>query len=125
MQVYSMKYILIADDEPLNREIFSELLEDYYELQIVEDGKACIASIENRKPDLILLDLSMPVIDGLEVCRYIRASQELQDIPVIMVTGHASKESEIESLEAGATEFCSKPFDITTFRDKVAEILAS
>lgn len=119
-----MKYILVADDDALNQDIFTELLEEHYELQMVEDGEACIESIEKRKPDLILLDLSMPVIDGLAVCRHIRASDNLNDIPVIMVTGHASEDIRVKSLEAGATEFCSKPFDIKAFRIMVDEILA-
>ena len=111
-----MKYILIADDEPMNQGIFTELLEDDYELATVDDGGACLESVEQRTPDLLLLDYSMPVIDGLGVCVQLRANEKYREVPIIMVTGHATDEVREKCMAAGATDYLSKPFDVRKFK---------
>lgn len=120
-----MKNVLIADDDPLNQRIFTELLEEDYELSIVEDGEACIESIKQRKPDLLLLDYSMPQLNGLEVCQNLRKDERFQDLPIIIVTGHASQDTHDECIEAGATDFCSKPFELSHFRNMVSKCVSS
>lgn len=105
-----MKYILAADDEAINRDIIEEILEDDYEIKCVEDGAECIESIKLRKPDLLLLDVGMPGVDGLEVCRLLRASDETKDLPIFLLSGYAAKENISTGMEAGANQYISKPF---------------
>lgn len=118
-----MKYILIAEDDRLNQEILKELLDDSYEIALVDDGEACIESVHKRKPDLLLLDYGMPIINGLEVCRMLREADSYREMPIIMVTGHATDDARNECLETGATEFVSKPFDLFAFKKIVDDML--
>ena len=84
-----MKKILIVEDVEMNRDLLYQLLEEDYELTSAEDGRQGLAAAAREKPDLILLDMSLPEIDGLEVARRIRADDELKDIPIIAVTANA------------------------------------
>ena len=114
-----MKYILIAEDEEMNQEILHELLDDDYELSFVEDGAACLESISNRKPDLLLLDVSMPVMNGIEVCQRIRQDKLFLDLPIIMVSGHASGLSSKAGMDVGANAYISKPFSLVDLRNQI------
>lgn len=105
-----MKYILAADDEPVNRDIIEETLEDDYEVVCVEDGLECLKSIEGRIPDLLLLDVAMPGMDGIEVCRKLRADERTTDIPIFMLSGFAANEHIEKGMEAGADKYITKPF---------------
>jgi CheY-like chemotaxis protein len=105
-----MKYILAADDEPMNLEIMEMILMDDYELKCVETGIECLNSIEERIPDLLLLDLLMPEMDGLEVCKHLRAKDKTKDLPIVMVSGCASKEHISNGFKAGVNEYITKPF---------------
>ena len=104
-------YILAADDEPMNLMILAELLEEQYELVCVDNGLECLESVRNRQPDLILMDINMPEMDGIEACRQIKLLKETASLPIIMVSALASG-SEIEAgLAAGADAYISKPFN--------------
>lgn len=104
-------YILAADDEPMNQMILEELLEGDYELVCVDNGVECVESVKKRRPDLILMDINMPEMDGLEACRQIKVQTEMANLPIIMVSALAS-ETEIEiGLAAGGDAYISKPFD--------------
>lgn len=120
-----MKYILIADDEPLNQSVFEEMLLDSYEVSIVDTGQACLDSVQQRRPDLILMDIAMPEMDGITACKYIRENDQTRDIPVILVSAYASKSDRETGLAAGATDYVSKPFDITDLIERIEHILAS
>ena len=118
-----MKYILVTDDEPTNQIILQEALSDEYEVQCADNGNDCLKSIEQRIPDLLLLDLSMPDINGLEVCRILRASDKTVDLPILVLTGHATNEHREMVLQAGASGFIGKPFEITTLYEAIEEYL--
>ncbi|MDH5473356.1 MAG: response regulator [Gammaproteobacteria bacterium] len=105
-----MKYILAADDEPVNREIIEEILADDYEVVCVEDGLQCLQSIAKRVPDMLLLDVAMPVMDGFEVCKKLRSETSTRDLPIFMVSGFASTEHINKGLQAGANKYITKPF---------------
>lgn len=105
-----MKYILAADDEPVNRDIIEETLADDYEVVCVEDGQACLKSIEQRLPDLLLLDFAMPGMDGVAVCKQLRANDKSNELPIIILSGFASSGRIDEAMEAGATMYITKPF---------------
>ena len=118
-----MKYILAADDEPTNLLIIEEALMDDYEVETVVDGVECLNSIKNRRPDLLLVDVAMPNMDGIEVCQNIRSEEELKNIPIIMLSGFASKEDIERGLEAGADDYFTKPFEPSVLREIVKKYL--
>src|SRR6185503_18347572 len=98
--------ILIVDDNETNRDILSTRLGMHgYELMEAADGEETLAIARERHPDLILLDIMMPKIDGLEVCRRLRADASLPYIAIIMVTARADTKDIIVGLEAGADEY--------------------
>ena len=104
--------ILIVDDNPANVEILQmRLLANNYETITATDGEMGLAMAREKLPDLILLDIMMPKIDGLEVCRLLKNDPELPFIPIIMVTAKADSNDIIAGLEAGSDEYLSKPVD--------------
>ena len=106
-----MKKILIVEDVDLNRDLLTQLLEDDFEIVAATDGQAGIAAAERERPDLILMDLSLPVIDGWEATRRLKAHQELQSIPVIALTAHAMRGDEAKARASGCDDFLTKPID--------------
>jgi len=120
-----LKYILVADDEPVNQEIFEEILMDDFDVTIVENGEECLESIEDRIPDLLLLDVAMPKMNGLEVCRKLRANPKTKDLPVILVSAYASQADIDIGISAGANLYISKPFKIALLLDDINSLLAN
>lgn len=112
-----MKKILIVEDNPMNMELILDLLEFYgYSVTKAEDGIKAIESFAEDKFDLILLDMQLPKMDGLEVLERIKKNPATADIPVIAVTAHAMKGSEEHFIEMGCVDYISKPIDIHKFR---------
>ncbi len=116
--------ILVVDDEPDNFDVIETLLsEQNYQLHYAANGKNAIASLEAFLPDLILMDVMMPEMDGLEVCKRIKANPEWQIIPIIMVTALSSKSDLANCLNAGADDFVSKPINSVEMRARVHSML--
>ncbi len=104
--------ILVVDDEPFNRELLEAMLLPLgYDVELAENGAECLAAIAKSPPDTVLLDVMMPGMDGIEVCRRIKSSQRYNTIPVVMVTALRDSEHRIAALKAGADDFLSKPVD--------------
>lgn len=103
-------YILAVDDEPINRFFLEDLLEEQFELRLLEDGLACLAAVRERKPDLILLDINMPGLNGYEVCRQLQADAATRDIPIMFLTALSEVSDEKKGLEMGAVDYITKPF---------------
>lgn len=104
--------ILIIDDEPMARAALEALLAgEPYALHFSENGREGLAAAQALLPDVILLDVMMPEMNGFDVCRAIRAIYALTEVPIILVTALDDRESRIEGLRAGADDFISKPFD--------------
>jgi putative two-component system response regulator len=101
--------LLIVDDEPINIQILSSILGDDYTLNAATNGRKALELARSQLPDLILLDMMMPDIDGLEVCKTLKSEPATQDIPIIFVTGMSDPENEERGLEAGAVDYISKP----------------
>jgi len=112
-------YILGVDDEPVNRIILEEFLEDAFEYKIVSSGEECLKAVKDKKPDLILLDVSMPGIDGLETCNLLHSEPETETIPVIFVSALASPEERIAGYEAGGDDYVPKPFTKNELLSKI------
>ncbi len=103
--------ILVVDDEEIIREALDMLLSDEYKLYFAENGVEGLAMALQARPDVILLDVMMPQMDGFEVCRQVRNIPLLAEIPIIMITALDDRDSRLEGLRAGADDFLTKPFD--------------
>lgn len=117
------KKILVVDDTEWNRDLLVQLLEDEYEVLQAVDGEQGVTKAEQEKPDLILMDLGMPVMDGWEATRRIKANDELKHIPIIAVTSHAMVGDEIHAREAGCDDYLPKPIDENELMIKIRKLL--
>jgi CheY-like chemotaxis protein len=106
-----MKRILIVEDVELNIDLLVQILEDEYEVLIARDGAAGIEMAEQERPDLILMDLSLPIIDGWEASRSIKTNEKLEHIPIIALTAHAMKGDEEKARAYGCDGYLAKPLD--------------
>ena len=110
IKVQKKPYLLAVDDEPINRCLLEDLIESRYELTTVDSGEACLASVNERLPELILLDISMPNMDGFETCRLLKQNSKTAKIPIIFLTARISIEDERKGLLLGAVDYITKPF---------------
>jgi PAS domain S-box-containing protein len=102
--------VLVADDNADMRDYLRRILASRYELEVVPDGEAALAAIERQRPDLVLTDIMMPRVDGLELLSRIRAQSDTRAIPVVLLSARAGEESRVEGMEAGADDYLIKPF---------------
>ncbi len=114
--------VLVVDDEPINLQIMQQVLQDYYQLAFVKSGDKAIEVARKMQPDLILLDIVMPEMDGYEVFRILRRDEKTKDIPVIFVTSMG--ESEAKGLALGAVDYITKPINPPVVRARVSTHLA-
>jgi CheY-like chemotaxis protein len=105
------KKILVVDDTEFNRDLVVQLLEEDYDMVIAENGEEALQMTESERPDLILMDLGMPVMDGWEATRKLKANDALKHIPVIAVTSHAMVGDEVDARKAGCDDYLPKPID--------------
>jgi CheY-like chemotaxis protein len=124
-QMSSKALILCVDDEPVNLTIMEELLQDNYELITVNSGESCLQQVEIQKPDLILLDVNMPEIDGLETCARLKADAKTAEIPIIFVSALASQAELMAGYEAGGDDYITKPFSEEILQKKLQIVFAS
>ncbi len=114
------KSILIVDDTPINIGVISGALKDSYKTKVATNGEKALAIASgDDKPDLILLDVLMPVMDGYEVCRRLKENPETRDIPVIFLTGQTGTEDETKGFEVGAVDYIHKPFSEAVVKARV------
>jgi two-component system, cell cycle response regulator DivK len=119
------KRILVVEDQPDNRRILRDLLGNAgYELIEAETGEEALTAVEAQRPDLILMDIQLPVIDGYEATRRIRSNPELKSIPIIAVTSYALAGDEAKALAVGCNAYVTKPFSPRALLAKVQEHLA-
>jgi class 3 adenylate cyclase len=116
--------ILVADDNAANVKLLEDLLRYHgYEVEVAFDGVAALAALRARLPDLLLLDVLMPGLDGYEVCRAVRADPALAMLPVVMVTALGDREERVRGLDAGADDFLSKPLNPPELVARVRSLL--
>jgi PleD family two-component response regulator len=119
-----VSYILYADDhEDMRLMVRAVLASAGHEVGLVPDGRAALASVQEREPDLLLLDVMMPGVSGLDACRTVKANPFTARIPVLMLTGEGHIESKVEGFEAGADDYLAKPFDPRELRARVNALL--
>ncbi len=111
--------ILIVDDEPINIEMLAETLGDDYEIVFATGGAQALIMAETARPDLVLLDVVMPRMDGFEVCQLLKQNKETAGIPVIFATALGDSAAEIRGLELGAVDFITKPINPLALRVRV------
>src|SRR5512143_3289842 len=116
--------ILVADDNPDNRAIFEARLAAHgHDVLTAGDGEEALLLARTKQPDLILLDVTMPRMDGIEVCRRLRADPDLPFMPIIMITARANSQDVVAGLEAGADEYLTKPVDQAALVARVKSML--
>lgn len=116
--------ILIVDDEPNNFDVIETFLyNEDYQLYYAQNGRKAINSLERVKPDVILMDVMMPELDGLQACRLIKQNSRWQSVPIIMVTALTAKEDLARCLKAGADDFISKPINGMELRARINSML--
>jgi len=118
------KTILLVDDEP----DFVETVEFFlsgsdYQVLVAKNGKNALEQVKNQKPDLILLDVMMPEMDGLEACKRLKKDPATNSIPIIMLTAKGRKEDVVEAIAAGADSYVVKPFNLTDLVERIEGIL--
>jgi two-component system sensor histidine kinase/response regulator len=105
--------ILVVDDQPINIKLLQRKLErQNMHVLVAYNGRECLDIVEQELPDLILLDIMMPEMDGIETCQHLKANPATETIPIIFITAKASKEGKLEGLDAGAVDYITKPIDL-------------
>jgi len=121
-----MTKVLLVEDNEMNRDMLTRRLERKgFEVVIAVDGQAGIDMAASSSPDIILMDLSLPVIDGWEATRRIKADPATQSIPVIALTAHAMAGDEQKALDAGCDDYDTKPIDLKRLLGKIETLLGS
>ena len=125
MSTSDRKLILVVDDTPTNVSVVSGLLKDSYRTKVATNGERALAIVSGpEKPDLILLDVTMPDMDGFEVCRRLKANPDTREIPIIFLTARTDYVDEIKGFEAGAVDYIHKPFSAPIVLARVKTHLA-
>jgi len=115
--------ILCVDDEPLNLDILDSFLGDKYRLTLVDSGYACLESVKLQKPDIILLDIHMPGMDGIEVCRTLKSDPATQDIIIIYLTALADSIQIEKGKMSGCNAYVTKPVNFDELELLIASYL--
>ena len=117
------KVILIVEDDPKNLKLFRDLIQvSGYTTLEATDGKQGVELAREKKPDLILMDIQMPVMDGLEATKLLKNDDVTKDIPIVALTAYAMQGDEEKMREAGFDGYISKPIDVKGFLKKISEV---
>src|SRR5438105_598423 len=120
----SGKMVLLVEDNEDNRIVYSTILKHFgYEVTEALNGEEGIAKARSEKPDLILMDISIPVIDGWEATQVLKHDPSTKQIPIIALTAHASTENKVEGLDAGADDYITKPINFAELEARVNSLL--
>ncbi len=115
--------VLVVDDEKVVLDMVSEALEDKFSVSAVNDGQKAFSVLERIRPDVILLDLKMPGMDGYDVIQRLKTNQEYKDIPVIFLTAVTDEYTETKCFEAGAEDYICKPFTANALTARIERVL--
>ncbi|MDA0748546.1 MAG: response regulator [bacterium] len=118
-----MKKILIIEDIDWNRDLLVQLLEEDYEIVEATDGRSGLEAARREMPDLILMDISLPEIDGWELAPLIRQTEGVQNVPIIAVTAHAMSGDEARAIEVRCSAYVAKPIDEDELFEKIQQLL--
>jgi CheY-like chemotaxis protein len=119
-----MRKVLIVEDNEMNRDMISRRLSKRgYEVTLAVDGNQGLAAVQREKPDLILMDMSLPVIDGWEATRRLKEDPATRAIPIIALTAHAMPADRDRALEAGCDDYDTKPVELSRLLEKMERLL--
>ena len=119
-----MPKILLVEDNEMNRDMLSRrLIRRGYEVAIAIDGQQGLAMAQSESPDLILMDMSLPLIDGWEATRTLKGAIETKDIPVIALTAHAMSTDRDKAMEAGCNDYDTKPIELPRLLGKIEALI--
>ncbi len=117
-------YILVAEDEDALATLLQYNLEkDGYEVGLASDGEETLVRMDERQPDLIVLDWMLPKVSGIEVCRRLRGKSETRNLPVIMLTARGEESDRVRGLDTGADDYVTKPFSMTELSARIRAVL--
>lgn len=117
-------YVLVVDDVAASRDLLSSVLtRTGYRVDSLDDGREVVEIVRTRQPDLVLLDVMMPHVDGFAVCRALKADPATLLVPVVLITGLDDSESRVRGLDAGADDFITKPFNVSELRARVRSLV--
>jgi two-component system cell cycle response regulator DivK len=120
-----MPKILLVEDNEMNRDMLSRRLQKRgYDVVLAEDGQQGVSLAQSESPALILMDMSLPVLDGWEATRQLKSAPATRSIPIIALTAHAMAGDRERALEAGADDFDTKPIELTRLLEKIEALLA-
>jgi two-component system, cell cycle response regulator DivK len=118
------KSVVIVEDNELNLRLFCDLLEAHgYEVYPVSDGREAVARVRSRKPDLVVMDIQMPHVSGLDLIETMKSDEELGTTPIMAVTAYANRNDERRIRDAGAEAYVSKPVTIHRFLDEIRTLI--
>lgn len=118
--------VLLVEDNPQNRYLVTFLLEhNGYEVVSAEDGEAALLAVEEHAPDLILMDVQLPKMDGYEATRRIKANKRFSDIPLVALTAHSMKGDRAKALDAGCDDYITKPVDAEQLLNSIKTLLGT
>lgn len=121
-----MAQILLVEDDPMNRDLIARYLQwEGYQVSTAADGAEAIASVKTKRPDLILMDMKLPVMDGWQATKQLKSAEETRKIPIIALTAYALTEDRTQAMEAGCDAYETKPVDFTRLLVKLREYLGS
>lgn len=116
--------MLIAEDDAKQSELLRRYaVADGHEVVVVADGRAAVEEIRRRKPDLLVLDVMMPRLNGLDVCRFVRTTRGMEDISILIVTGRAGESDLVDGLDIGADDYVGKPFSPRELMARIRALL--
>lgn len=119
----SKKLVVAVDDSGIILKMIGKVLGERYEYHAFSSGKRALAFLQDRTPDVIILDIAMPEMDGYEMLKRIRSKEYLGNVPVIFLTSNADKEHVIKAIEGGANDYVIKPIDEDILLDKVRGVI--
>jgi len=111
--------VLIVDDEPLNLDVLEEILQGRCETAFAESGELALKEVQASTPDLVLLDVMMPGIDGYDTCKLLRANPDLAALKIVMISAKSDQTAIAKGLAYGADDYVAKPFDENTILDVI------
>jgi two-component system alkaline phosphatase synthesis response regulator PhoP len=119
----SRKKLLVVDDEPENRTALEDIFRDEYQVITAKDGLEALERIQETIPDLVLLDILMPRLDGLQTCHRMRQKEEMRGVPIVFLTSKNEPQTEVFGLDLGADDFIAKPFNKDVLKARVKKRL--
>ena len=113
------KTVFVVDDSVTNLTTAAEALNPYYAVMTIPSGEKALAILQKRVPDLILLDIEMPGMDGFQVLNRIKSDENLQNVPIIFLTAKTDHDTEVRALEKGVVDFIAKPFNLPILLNRI------